>query len=96
MESKFIFDKIKDCGDATSLYDMLFPEGATVRDFVDWVLTNSRRERGTLYIENLGIELEYDNGRGGQFNSSVLDKKIDHIKANGGWGMMNYFIYVEE
>lgn len=108
MKTQFIFNRTKDVGDGTSWYDVLFPEGATVGDFVEWVLTNSRREHGTLYIKNLGVgvfdfdnvvaESEYGVGeRGGRFKGfkgGVLDKKIDHVVANGGWGLMDYFIYV--
>lgn len=94
---------VYECSDATVWYNVIFKEGITVEKFVQYVVYNSQREWGDITIRpGFGnvITLEYKRGRlidiknPKQREAYELIKysKVVSVTANGGWGLMSYFI----
>lgn len=87
-------------GDCTAPYKVTNYKSTTVREFIDEVIRERSNEWGYFSI-NGGFVLNNDRCeyRYGKLlydfpDSSVLDKRIDHINGDGGWSRMDYSIYV--
>lgn len=90
--------------DCTRGYEVDGAEGMTVREFVQYICTEHPDERGTfrLYSKQKSVLWQCD------FNKGVLDQKtmlaedtgtalgriITRVTAGGGWGLMDYDLYV--
>ena len=89
------FTRVRNLGDATSVYDLSFDKGLTVKEFVNWVFRERQREWGTISVNGRDIYSYGSHGTGGNLHlelSNLGDMEIDHIYANGGWGLMDYSI----
>lgn len=91
-------------GDATSNYEIIFPKGTTVREFVKYIVDDysvKHGEWGDIHLGSvLGEKLiSYSRGKltgvGLNFDK-YIDRKITKIRANGGWSCMYYFLLLEE
>ena len=78
--------------------------GNTVGDLIDYVLTARRQEWGDINIipkEAKWLEMEYEleYSRGNIVKSNIPDTvkslSLLKVKANGGWGSMSYFVWVD-
>ena len=83
-------------GDATSNYDIDFPKGMTIAEFVEAV----RKERscdwwGYFYFPGFEQIGEYRNEKM-TIKKKYRDIKPTSIWANGGWGYMSYYFTEEE
>ena len=83
-------------GDATSNYDIEFPEGMTIKEFIKQV-----REKhpdcwfGSFYLNGFKSIGEYRNEKiylKPMYENLILTR----VWANGGWGCMSYFFYTED
>ena len=86
------FIKTQDNGDATSNYDIEFPEGMTIKDFIQQVRKEQAQDwRGTFYYNNWWKEI------GGYHNEMWLVDDLHanivpfKIRASGGYGLMDYY-----
>lgn len=98
------FHKTQENGDATSNYNITTP-AKTVREFVYEVIEYMQKhnEWGSIYAfvpEKSGyitlvdysrfkVDFSYSYG-------SYCNKPIERIWANGGWGLMSYYITCKE
>lgn len=87
-------------GDETARYRVYDVEQGTVGEFVDYVVRKYPNEWGYFYISNypMRVECEYRWGRVvTPFPSDLLELPItSSFYAYGGWGMMDYFIMLDE
>lgn len=92
--------------DATSFYDVKFRDGITVYQFINEVL-GTQKERGTIEIvkgrktELFQNGLEYSCGEitgklGKGISEEEIGKTVLRAQAHGGWGMMDYFLWLED
>lgn len=88
-------------GDCTMWYNVSC-QGATVNDLINFAL--SRSEWGDVRVIpngeswfNAVAKLEYSYGRitKGNIPDDIRAKDVVKIEANGGWGSMDYYVYVE-
>lgn len=86
-----------EAGDCTTPYEVQIPEGLTVKEFVDWVLT--RNEWGYIGIYNPDSDsffgspvctYRHDKIDGEPFPDDIMRKTIKQIYAHGGWTNMDY------
>ena len=85
-------------GDCTAVYDVFLDREYTVRELIDEILT--RHEWGEIGIlqgtkRNLfgDPHCEYkDSKLLSTLPDEYLNRKIDKISANGGWGCMSYLL----
>jgi hypothetical protein len=90
-------------GDATSNYDVLIPEGATVREFLLYIVKTYSSEQGEWGSIHLADDdythlVDYNRGKftgAGDNFYEYLDCKITKVSANGGWSNMSYRIHIE-
>lgn len=86
-------------GDATSAYEVMFPEDMTVLDFIACVLEEFPKEWGEFSVGWKDI-VEYNRGTYKIINKELFDevknKKMSSVKANGGWTLMTYYIEIKE
>ena len=86
------FIHTQDNGDATSNYDIEFPEGMTIRDFIQKVRKERTQDwRGTFYYNNWWKEIgSYHNGMWlvDELHANIVPSKI---RASGGYGLMDYY-----
>ena len=80
-------------GDCTVPYDVVFPDGCTVREFIEAVLT--RDEWGYISINNYvngpRCEYKYDKLLT-PLSHAILDMPIKSATASGGWTRMDYVL----
>lgn len=92
--------------DATSIYDVKFRKGTTVRQFISEVL-NTRAERGSIEIVRgskvklFQDGLKYSHGGitgkcGVGISEEENEKVVLRAEAHGGWGAMDYFLWLED
>ena len=99
------FNKTQENGDATSNYDITWDElEATVDDICNAILAHAiqAKERGDIYVSMPGDPW---HGHIAEYSNSVMefhdayfdfkDRKIYRIWANGGWGVMSYYLTLE-
>jgi len=122
------FTNQKECGDATSWYDVIIPQDWTMRDFIAYVVHKYAvvcKEWGTIKLASYrgceGHIVEYDgrNGKCGtcylyageafmnedqqdfylensrKLYNQYIDCKVRSVRANGGWGVMDYILTME-
>lgn len=81
-------------GDCTTLYDVVFHNECTVREFIDEVL--KKGEWGYVRIgsrfDGPQIEYRHDKIVSGVFCQDILNAKITTATAHGGWTMMDYML----
>ena len=83
-------------GDATSTYDIEFPEGMTIVEFITQVRKENPKDWfGSFYISGFNSIGEYRNDKV-YINAKYANLKPTKIWANGGWGAMSYFFYCED
>ena len=89
--------------DCTTWYNVSC-NGNTVGDLIDYVLTERRQEWGDINIIPKGAkwlereyELEYSRGKIVKSNipDDVGSLPLLKVEANGGWGAMSYFVWVD-
>lgn len=80
-------------GDATSSYDVVFPEGITVAEFIETVVEENPKEWGDfLHGFRNPVIAEYQRGKivyKPEFEK-VKDRIVESAEANGGWSLMSY------
>ncbi len=80
-------------GDETSLYDIIFPEGITVAEFIETIVEENPKEWGDfLHGFRNPVIAEYQQGKivyKPEFEK-VKDKIVESAKANGGQSLMSY------
>lgn len=93
--------------DCTADYDVQLDKDYTVRELLETVLTGQSNEWGTFHLLVCPEEpywknpsCEYRRGkRIGTTWTDILisfgDRKIALVKAYGGWGLMDYFIWLD-
>ena len=87
-------------GDQCCDYALTVPEGATLQDLFDFIVTQN--EWGS-------IRIDYDITKAPiahynkqtltvtcRFDDKMLDKKIKRVHASGGWSLMNYVVDLEK
>ena len=83
-------------GDATSNYDIEFPEGMTIKEFVTQVRKEHPNEWfGDFYLNGFNSIGEYRN----EYLKLAPEAEnfiLKRVWANGGWGCMSYFFYTED
>lgn len=89
--------------DCSTFYEVVFEKGATVKDLLNYVLSNP--QWGTLRVVDeikffckTIASCDFDRGvlKGGEIPQEILNKKIKRAVCNGGWGNMSYEVEVEE
>lgn len=87
-------------GDATSSYDISFPEGMTLEEFIKAVLDEKPKEWGEIRLGWGGPALvEYKHGNlfyPSKELSENLNKEVVKAKSNGGWSLMNYILELKD
>ena len=90
------FKKTQENGDATSNYDVSFPEGMTIVEFITEVRKAHPEDWfGSFYLNGFNSIGEYRNDKV-YIDARYANIKPSHIWANGGWGAMSYFFYDKE
>ena len=90
--------------DCTQGYVVTGAEGMTVREFIAYICETYKSEHGDFSIRFSDGTLRCDYANGSISAKSIADENfektmnltIDSIKANGGWGMMDYMICCKE
>ena len=80
-------------GDETSLYNVVFPEGMTVAEFIEAILEKYPKEWGDVkYGWESPVIAEFDHGKikYGEVYNIVKDKIINEATSIGGWSYMGY------
>ena len=103
---KFEFVKTQENGDATSNYIVMIQEGINVDTFLDEILYRNLKmtspDRGQVYV--CGDTSIWDHKIAefdGQYMEFLMDyfdfkeRKIQNVRANGGWGAMSYYLTLE-
>lgn len=82
-------------GDCTSNYDVIPSGPITLRQFVQYIISERKDEWGHIQLGRFGDKIiEYRRGditASDEFES-VADMEIASITANGGWYCMCYFV----
>lgn len=95
------FERIRELGDATIIFDVVLDKAYTVQEFINTVLSERENEWGTIGIESPKAVFfkgypfcEYYCGRltTTAMPDKVLRRKIKGVKAHGGWSNMDYLI----
>ena len=96
--NKLCYYKTSSLGDSTNNYNITFPKGMTVSEFIATALKESENQWGNFQLDNLygQILAEYSGGEiysyCADFVTKYRDKTIIEAKANGGWGNMDYYL----
>lgn len=83
-------------GDCTSSYDIELKPNTTLKELIEYVLTNLN-EWGYFHCERYSVE--YDKSGDIKGENSLLpfyDRKIKKVVGSGGYSCMDYFITLEE
>lgn len=93
------FKKTQENGDATCNYTII-TDKETVLEFLYELRKHVKfnEEWGDIYITPYKKIAGYSHGSF-HFTDALLDykdSKIQYIWANGGWGLMSYYITIEE
>lgn len=93
------FKKTQENGDATCNYEII-TDKKTVLEFLYELRKQVRlnQEWGDIYITPYSKIAGYNHGSF-HFTDLLLDyrnSKIKRVWANGGWGLMSYYITIEE
>ena len=97
----FVFEKRGGpYGDETCSYNVTFPNGATFRDLMKFIL--KRYEWGDIRLGRSlfgPIVAKYDKDKFYGDPEKLADiewKRLKAVEANGGWGLMSYYVTLEE
>lgn len=81
-------------GDCSYSYDVDFNGLCSVNEVVKFIL--SRGEWGEIFVnDNFCIEYKKDL-LFGNFPKELITAEVDHIKANGGWTLMYFYIFTKQ
>ena len=88
-------------GDGITPYKVTDYEATTVGEFINEVLECYPHDWGSVYVGDgrflVNSHCEYNEGKlHGEFQKTTLKKKIESVKATGGWSRMDYAIKVKE
>lgn len=90
-------------GDATSRYELVFRKEYTVKEFVEWCLTQD--EWGSIgihdpeqaWFQRGNPYCEYNRGTlKSNMPRKFINKKIEKATASGGWSNMDYILHLKE
>ena len=90
--------------DDTFVYEFALEKEKTVEDVVNWILENKLGEWGNIYINNKEqsfwdhlARCEYDHQSIKEESplNKFLKQEVDGMSANGGWGRMDFVIFVK-
>ena len=96
--NKITFTSRNYLSDSTTDYDIKFPKGMIVSEFVATALKEGSDKWGSFQLDNpFGQTLvEYSGGEihshCADFVTKYRDKIVIEAKANGGWGNMDYYL----
>lgn len=87
-------------GDATCwLQAVDIPERLTLEGAVDWIVGMNRRESGIIRATRAHQTYDianYSDGEITEVDDDLMEEfgklKVSRIRANGGWGQMNYYV----
>ena len=87
-------------GDATCwLQAVDIPDGLTLEGAVDWIVGMNRRESGIIRATRAHKTYDianYSDGEITEVDDGLMDEfghmEVRRIRANGGWGQMNYYV----
>ena len=86
-----------DNGDATSNYNIITPNGMTIKEFIEVITKDTTRIwRGTFYLNDYWTEIGKFYNKICSLNKEYNDIIPTHIRASGGYGLMDYYFYTEE
>lgn len=101
--------RTRDCSDATSWFDVKFDKPTTVYEFLKALSNSRQREQGvvTVYdklhpsIEDVKNAPSVSYAADGSMDvyrlpAEILKSYIHSAKANGGWGLMSYDLYLSK
>lgn len=93
---KLVF-KCGPLGDETSLYEVMFPDGLTIKDFVEIAVLENPEEWGNFRCSWFGpIIAEYEHGKieyTKEFEE-IKDKIVHRASSTGGWSRMDYHLTI--
>lgn len=80
-------------GDCTSNYNITFPKGMTVREFIEEQLKDTN-EWGYFEVHtNVGVltcEYAYGKLKTGAFPEDILESEIQSVSGRGGWSRSDF------
>lgn len=87
-------------GDATCwLQAVDIPDGLTLEGAVDWIVGLNRRESGIIRATRAHKTYDianYSDGEITEIDDGLMEEfghlEVRRIRANGGWGQMNYYV----
>lgn len=89
--------RVRDNGDATTTYNVDIVRELLLTEFCEYVIRGNPKEWGSIYVNGNKVAT-YDHGRctaEGAFYRYCC-KPLKSGWANGGWGIMDYHMMVEE
>ena len=91
------YHKTRDCGDATAWYEVGFPKGISVHEFIRLVVIENPKEWGSI---NYGWDKKLCEYSGGKRKvcegyKQYRDLPVVAVTANGGWGLMDYHLMID-
>ena len=104
MKSTVEFKLIRRNSDATSNYEVTFPKNWTVEDLYDYIINDSEQRYVSFDVTNYFpnqhfVSFDIKGNKENQFpGNKLLSEKLSKfkpIRANGGWGMMTYYLNYE-
>ena len=84
-------------GDETSIYDVVFPDGMTVEEFIKTAVEENPDEWGEFkYGWQSPILAEYKHGEitYGEIYDRLKNRVINKATSNGGWTCMMYYLTI--
>lgn len=81
-------------GDCTSRYAVKLRKKATVREFIEAVLSNKQEWGNISIFGGPGIWFRYGQVEISSNMEKLLDKRIKGASASGGWSRMDYVLEV--
>ena len=87
-------------GDATCwLQAVDIPDGMTLEGAVDWIVGMNRNESGIIRATRAHKTYDianYSDGEITEVDDDLMEEfghlEVSRIRANGGWGQMNYYV----
>lgn len=89
--------------DDTYCYDFRLQNEKTVEDVIEWILENKLGEWGDISVnaDNRSVyhhtaKCEYTNHsiKGDPIPDEYLTREVKEMTANGGWGRMDFVIFI--
>lgn len=87
-------------GDATCwLQAVYIPDGLTLEGAVDWIVGMNRNKSGIIRATRAHKTYDianYSDGEITEVDDDLMEEfghlEVSRIRANGGWGQMNYYV----